>query len=107
MHVLFCDFQLFLKAVKAPFNLVFFPQIGRLSKMKTQNPCYDLKMKLVSRRLFLAQGISTVVGNMEGEGVDALPRPHVFRKKLEFPSHSEVKANFCSVAPHAHVLPLV
>lgn len=24
MHILFCDFQLFLKAVKTPFNLGFF-----------------------------------------------------------------------------------
>lgn len=56
-------------------------------------------------RLILAQDISSVVGNMEGEGVDALPRPHMFSKELEFPSHSAVKANFCSrvlALPHVH-----
>lgn len=62
--------------------------------MKTQNPCYDLKIKFISGRLFLPQDISTVVGNMEGEGVDAIRRPCMFSKELEFPS--EVKANFCS-----------
>lgn len=42
--------------------------------MKTQNPCYDMKMKLVSGRLSLVQDISSVVGNIEREGVDTLPR---------------------------------
>lgn len=78
--------------------------------MKTQNPCYDLKMKLVSGRLILAQDISTVVGNMERERVDALPRLNMFRKELEFPPtlklNKFLQQGPC-LAPHVQVLPLV
>lgn len=64
--------------------------------METQSQCYNLKTKLVSGRQFLAQDISSVVGNTGEEGVDASLRSHLLSKELEFPSHSAVKARFCS-----------
>lgn len=44
----------------------------------------------------LVQDISSVVGNVKGEGVDEFNRSQLFRKELVFPSHSTVKMSFCS-----------
>lgn len=78
------------------FSTLYFSSGRKTCKDEATESMLGLEDKLSFWEGGLVQHISSVVGNVKGEGVDEFNRSQLFRKELVFPSHCTVQMSFCS-----------